>query len=115
MSSTFKGPATVVAAALIFAGCGGAGTTSTLPFGVTMQSRTHKASSQYPSLLYASGNNKVAILTYPGGKAVGNITGVAPAGICTDPTDGNVWIVTEEDKGRYGLSSPMVVRPLSQK
>jgi hypothetical protein len=69
--------------------------------GATQLSRTHRASGSYGSLLYASGNNEVAILTYPGGETVGNITGVLPAGICTDASNGNVWIVTQYYKGFY--------------
>jgi hypothetical protein len=100
MSSSFRGPAIVLVAFFVLAGCGGAGTTSAVSLGA-MTGREHNVSRSYADLLYASGITEVAILTYPGGENVGSISGIVPAGICTDASNGNVWIVTEEYKGFY--------------
>lgn len=63
----------------------------------------HTASGSYAGLLYASGDGEVAILTYPGGNTVGSIINGVPAGVCTDPTNGNVWVVTQKYKGFYAF------------
>jgi hypothetical protein len=76
------------------------GQTGAVPPSVTVAGHTAQGGSwispeaKSGDLLYAIGSqNVVYAFTYPGGKAVGTLTGLDnPTGLCSDE-DGNVWIV----------------------
>jgi hypothetical protein len=98
-----------VIATLVFAGCGGAGTT--VPLGTMPLTRAHQMSGSSRDLLYVgAGANRVFVLSYPEGKRVGSLSiSSRPRGLCSD-TDGNVFVT--EDSGAvveyaHGGTSPI--------
>jgi hypothetical protein len=66
------------------------------------------------NLLYVSddGNGIVQIYSFPFGKRLGRLTGFAdPAGLCSDPSSGNVWVVdsalSQVVKYAHGSKTPI--------
>ena len=87
--------ALTTAVIFVFAGCGGAGTTSAIPQRAMTQSQAHQMSGSSGDLLYvADGQRDVFVLSYPEAKVVGDLSVSKPWGLCSD-TSGDVF-VTEE-------------------
>lgn len=63
MSSAFRGPAIVLMAVFVLAGCGGTGTA--VPLGAMTQSQAHQASGSSGDLLYVVLGHYLSIYSYP--------------------------------------------------
>lgn len=90
----------LVGLALVFAGCGSAGTgaTSAVALGATAASIPDSLKSQ--TLIYVTVGKDVSVFAYPSGKLVQNLPFPNELGdICSD-SNGNVWI-TEPSKYSY--------------
>jgi hypothetical protein len=101
------------AAFLLMAGCGGAGATSAVPLGATTQSQAHQVSGKSwmlpeakgEDLIYAVGGcGGTCILSYPGGKVVGAISGydggAYESADCSD-ANGNVYIANNNEVAEF--------------
>jgi hypothetical protein len=96
----------------MLAGCGGAGTTASVPPALTQNVAHHRTTSSSGDLLYAIGGcNGTCVLSYPSGKLVGRLD-VNGNGICSDDA-GNVFIASAYVVTEYAHGGQTPVATLS--
>jgi hypothetical protein len=109
MELSHMGRALRTAVIFALAGCGAAGTTSSVPSGAMTQSWAHQMSGSSGDLLYvAVGRTDVFVFSYPEVKLVGDLSVSEAWGLCSDK-NGNVFVT--EDSGvleyAHGGTSPI--------
>ncbi|MGB8909645.1 MAG: hypothetical protein WCC84_12950 [Candidatus Cybelea sp.] len=106
--SDFSRRAVGICAAAFFVGCGGT-QSSTRAVPQSAQT-TAQASGSYGDLLYVTSVPYLTILSYPEGKVVPRISGnYGNSEVCSDPNDGNVFVVNglNVDEYAHGGTTPI--------
>ena len=106
------GPVGVLVALAILTGCGGTGTTASVPSAM-MPSVVHHATSSSGDLLYVIRGHKhgaaVFVFSYPQRESIGSLSGLTkPTGLCSD-TNGDVFVTEDGEVLEYshGGTSPI--------
>jgi|SRR5579862_5019499 len=97
-----------LAAGAMLPACGGL--QNATPQSVEAQSRVRRASGSYGDLIYVSTSKAIVVLAYPGLKIVQSLpVSYAYSDICSDPKNGNVYIVEKTQVVVYahGGTSPI--------